>query len=685
MKKRYLAIMVAAALTKPLMAEEIQALDTTVVEAKKSSNIEISAKELKETQVNDIKGVFKEVAAVNVSNSTRYSQKTYIRGVEEHSANVTIDGARQDGQQFHHSGNQKVDTSMLKSASVELGASSVLSGYGANIGAIKYVTVDPLDRLVPQQKFGFSTSASMDTATEFTQVNASAYGMLTKKLSVLGSVNWNESGDIEIPDSDPIINKHSKLNSGLVKLVYDFSDVEQLDFSAQRYDDSGYRAYSGEKPGVTTQEEITGYAGEVFNAYVRDTYTLAYHNNSDNPLLDLSVNAYFNKNTMDVGTSSGDNWYRDSDGKWHKDGVATEPKQAYINTTVGLDVRNTFLISDIAWTAGLETFKSKQEITASALKQSVLANGTSKSEDISVSDGPESTLIGTYLQAELKFGDFTVVPGLRYDSYKLGGAYDSSFDQISPKLTLDWQANDDLVLKMGYGSIFKGPGLPETSSIQRGMKESLDAKAETGDHLEFNLIQNLQSIIGADSASMYVNLYHYTIDNTYHPTKNNSLVRNTYDLTMAGVEAGFNFNHQDLGMYINYSFNQGENAYQDYTTDNLYSGTHVVKLGADYQVTEFVLVGFNSNLSSSARLNRTSIEDGNVENEVVKKVGYGVTDIWLDYQVAQVEGLSAQFAVENVFDKAYQNHNSFGMYWGNAGYNNNEVGRNFKLTANYQF
>jgi len=685
MKKSYLSLLIAATLSNQVLAEEIQELDTTEVTAEKSTDITISAAELKQTQINDIKGVFKEVAAVNVSNGVRYSQKTYIRGVEEHAANVTIDGARQDGQMFHHGGNQMVDTSMLKSVSVELGAMSVLSGYGANVGAISYETMDPSDLLAPEEKFGFTTSAAMDTATEFKQVNFSGYGKLTEKLSALGSINWNESGDIETPNSDPIVNKHSELTSGLIKLVYDFSDAEQIDFSAQRYDDNGYRAYSGEKPGVTSIEDVTGYAGGVSNGYVRDTYTLAYHNNSDNPLLDLSINAYLNEKKMQVGSNSGDNWYRDNEGKWHKDGTAVDPATDYLYKTVGLNIRNTFIISDIAWTAGLETFKSEQSIEASTLKLATLADGTKTSEDISFKSGPESSLIGGYIQGKFILGDLTIVPGVRYDSYKLGGTYDSSFSQLSPKLAFNWQANDDLLLKAGYGRIFKGPGLPETTSIRPGMKESDSAKAETGNHIEFNIIQDLQSALAVDSASMYVNLYHYTIDDTYHPTKNNSLTRGIYDLTMNGAETGFTVGHQAVNAYINYSFNTGENAYPDYTTDNLYTGTHVVKVGLNYQLTDDVLVGWDSNFSSDVRLNRSSIKDGNIGNTVVEKDGYGVSDVWLDYQVSQIAGLSVQFAVENIFDKDYQNHNSFGLYWGNADYNDSEVGRNVKLAASYQF
>ena len=137
MKMRYLSLVIAALLSNQVLANDIQELETTEVTAQKKSQYKVSSDELLAEQVNDIKGIFKKIAAVDVSNSTRYSQKTYIRGVEEHSANVTIDGARQDGQMFHHAGNQMVDPTMLKSVSVELGASSVLSGYGANVGAAR--------------------------------------------------------------------------------------------------------------------------------------------------------------------------------------------------------------------------------------------------------------------------------------------------------------------------------------------------------------------------------------------------------------------------------------------------------------------------------------------------------------------------------------------------------------------
>ena len=199
------------------------------------------------------------------------------------------------------------------------------------------------------------------------------------------------------------------------------------------------------------------------------------------------------------------------------------------------------------------------------------------------------------------------------------------------------------------------------------------------------MIYDFTNTLNVDSARFSTNIYRYEIDNYYHPTKNTSLTRGIVDLTKKGIEADFTLSHQDLSVFINYSYNDGEKAYDTHTSDDYYSGTHVIKVGADYQVNESVLIGWDSYFASSAELDDRSIDDGNLVTEKVKKAGYGVTNFWADYQVQAVAGLSVKLAVENAFDKAYQNHNSFGLYWGNADYNDNEVGRNVKATVSYEF
>ena len=682
MNFKYSAIALALLAANQVHASDVKQLETAQVEAADEQNaIEVSGKDLELMQVNDLKGALNTVAGVSVSNSTRYGQKTYLRGVEEHSANITIDGVRQDGQLFHHSGNQVVDTSMFKAVSVELGATSVLSGYGANTGAINYQTKNPSDLLATDDNFGANGTIGMDTATEFKQFNFNGYGRVNQQLSVLAMITANESGDIDTPNADPIVNKHSELKSGLVKAVYDFDPEQALTLNLQSVKDGGNRAFSGEKPGTSDLERE-----ELYNGYQRDTYSLVYTNNSSNPLVDLYVNAYFNEKSMNREQSTGTNWIRDDQGQWQEDGIAFYPERDYFYQTTGLDIRNTSLVNGMVWTYGLESFKSEQRIEAKGLQKTTTEQGEISTRDLSVNNGPTARLIGGYIQTEMSVGELTITPGIRYDSYQLGGAYDLSFSALSPKLSATWQANQDLNLTLGYGQIFKGPGLPEVLMLNDRVSQGEGVEAESGDHLELQGQYDLSTTLALQSASVYANVYQFTIDDSFHPTKNTNLMRGRYDLTNTGVEAGLRFSHQQLSGYLNYSYNEGERDYTDYKTDDLYSGTHEINIGLTYQASDEWVMGWVNTLVDNAELTDTYINrQGTLVSDPIEKVGYGVANIWLSYEPKAVSGLRVNLAMDNVFDKAYQHHKSFGMYWGNAEYNDNEVGRNIKASVSYHF
>ncbi len=682
MKFKYSLLSIALFSANYAIASEVQELNTSEVVAKTDDiSVEISSQELENKQVNDIKGALNQVAGVTVSNSVRYSQKTYLRGVEEHSANITIDGVRQDGQLFHHAGNQTIDTSLLKAITVNLGASSVLSGYGANTGSVSYQTKNPEDLLKDDQVFGAKVGVSADSATEFRQVNLNAYGRINEKFSLLGIFTHNESGDIEIPDADPIVNKHSELESQLLKGVYDFDDNQAIVVNLQLIEDGGNRAFSGEKPGRSILDQEENY-----NGYKRDTYSIVYTNNSDNPLIDLYINAYFNEKLMNRGSFSGDNWVRDADGNWQIDGTAFVPERDYQYQTNGLDIRNSAMINSTLWTYGIESFKSEQSISAYGLYEATTSDGTVTTTDLSVDNGPTARLLGAYVQAEFILGDFTLIPGIRYDDYQLGGLYDLSFNKASPKFLLSWQTTRDLNISVGYGKIFKGPGLPETLTINNDIRQADDVAAETGDHTELNINYDLSATLGIEQANFYTNLYQFSIDGSFHPTKNTSLDRSRSNLDNAGIEAGFRFAHQSLSGFINYSFNDAERDYIEYISDDLYSGTREVNIGLVYQVNTQAALGWNLTWVDDAKLDNRFIDrSGNLNSVDVEKPGYEVSSIWAYYEPQSVADLRFNLAIDNLFDEAYQNHKSFGLYWGSTDYNDNEVGRNIKASISYQF
>lgn len=212
---------------------------------------------------------------------------------------------------------------------------------------------------------------------------------------------------------------------------------------------------------------------EAYNGYVRNTYSAVYTNNSDNPALDLYINAYFNEKTLERKESITD--------------TRINPKRDYIYETIGLDIRNSSLINDVMWTYGIESFKSEQRIETAGPRIDIAEDGSTTETNLAVENGPQATLLAGYVQAELGFGDVTIIPGVRYDNYELGGVYDLSFSQLSPKISASWQASNDLNLTLGYGSIFKGPGLPEIIMISETTTQADNVEAETGDHVELNI------------------------------------------------------------------------------------------------------------------------------------------------------------------------------------------------------
>ena len=660
-------------------ADNQQELDKTIVESEEDSPTVISEYELEVTQSRDVKDALEQVPGVNVANSLPYAQKIYIRGLEDHSANVTIDGARQDGQLFHHSGTQMVDASMLKAVEVQLGATSALSGYGATTGAIAFQTKDPEDMLLAGERGSLAINTGFDTATEYRRLSVSGYSRLSGNLSALININRSENGDLDIPDSDPIVSKHSEMDSALVKLVYRIGDDQKLRLNLQRYEDAGNRDFSGEKPGSSALEQALG-----FNGYSRDTYTLDYENNSDNPALGLKASVYRNDKIMEIGASTGPNWYRDQNGRWQVDGTAATPKRDYVYRTTGLDIRNTSYLGEVAWTYGIETFKSEQTIASPGPTIITLESGEQSTRNNVVNNGPEATLMSGYLQADITIGALQLVPGVRYDNYSVGGTYDSSFNKLSPKLNANWNVNHDLTLSMGYGRIFRGPSLPETLFISESLSESTDVAAENGNHLEFRANYDFGEHLGIDQASFFANVYRYNIDNYNHPTRNTQLA-SSYDVETQGVESGLNIINGKFGFSLSYNYGTGERQYDDYVADVLSTGTHLYKLRANYEAMPGLQLGWDIELANADSLtNRFVDRSGNLNEVAVDKTGYGVNHLWASYTPAGQDNLTLRLAVDNVFNKAYQNHSTFGTLWGNTDYNDNEIGRNLKLSLGYQ-
>ena len=638
---------------------------------------EINAETLELKQASDIKDVLNTMPSVTVDGNARYSRKVYIRGMEDKFSVVTIDGARQEGQLFHHSGDQTFDPAMLKLAEITLGGNSVLSGAGAINGSFKYETKDPSDLLSEGESVGARVKTGYQTAYERFTTNVAVYAQLNDELQLMGIINYSEDGDLYIPGKDDVTSKQGELKSGLVKLVFVPNDANEFKLTFNTYQDGGKRQLSGEKAGALYLHDDHNY-----NSLNRDTVTFEHRFDNGSDLVNLKTNLYYNRQYMerDALVEEYGDWKK-VNGAWEftKDGDLSIPDREYNVTTIGGDIRNISWVGEHELTYGFEGYKAEQWIDSglghytSGPKQ-----GQTKNYDM---DGGTVTAYGIYAQDAFEINDFRFVTGLRYDVHELGGVFKGKYDQLSPKFQGEYQTTDNLKLRIGYGRLFKGASLPETLTMKAAsdVKQS-DTKAMTGNNYEAGFDYDMSGLLMADDAILGFTAYQYDLDNQMHPTKNNTTLVNQYDVEVWGVETVFTYSIEDFALYANHSYSDGEqtslkNGKKSHMNK---TGIHNIKAGFKYDLTSEFVFGWDSRFVPG---NDYKDEDG----DKIERAGFATHNLWAAYVPDFAKDLSLNLAVDNLFNKQYAEHTGFGISWGSDKYTSYEAGRNFKASVAYSF
>ncbi|WP_026000296.1 TonB-dependent receptor [Vibrio harveyi] len=638
---------------------------------------EINAETLELKQASDIKDVLNTMPSVTVDGNARYSRKVYIRGMEDKFSVVTIDGARQEGQLFHHSGDQTFDPAMLKLAEITLGGNSVLSGAGAINGSFKYETKDPSDLLSEGESVGARVKTGYQTAYERFTTNVAVYAQLNDELQLMGIINYSEDGDLYIPGKDDVTSKQGELKSGLVKLVFVPNDANEFKLTFNTYQDGGKRQLSGEKAGALYLHDDHNY-----NSLNRDTVTFEHRFDNGSDLVNLKTNLYYNRQYMerDALVEEYGDWKK-VNGAWEftKDGDLSIPDREYNVMTIGGDIRNISWVGEHELTYGFEGYKAEQWIDSglghytSGSKQ-----GQTKNYDM---DGGTVTAYGIYAQDAFEINDFRFVTGLRYDVHELGGVFKGKYDQLSPKFQGEYQTTDNLKLRIGYGRLFKGASLPETLTMKAAsdVKQS-DTKAMTGNNYEAGFDYDMSGLLMADDAILGFTAYQYDLDNQMHPTKNNTTLVNQYDVEVWGVETVFTYSIEDFALYANHSYSDGEqtslkNGKKSHMNK---TGIHNIKAGFKYDLTSEFVFGWDSRFVPG---NDYKDEDG----DKIERAGFATHNLWAAYVPDFAKDLSLNLAVDNLFNKQYAEHTGFGISWGSDKYTSYEAGRNFKASVAYSF
>lgn len=669
----YAAVVVALS-SMPVLAQEESEEETVVVTATQMlvANA-VDDKTLEQKQASDVKDILNGLPSVTVDGNARYSRKVYARGLEDKFSAVTIDGARQEGQMFHHSGDQTIDAELVKIAEVDLGPNSALSGAGVINAAFKYETKDPSDLLEEGENFGGKIKLNSQSAYERKGANLSLFGRINETNELLMVTNYQEDGSLYIPDSESVDSKSSTLKSGLVKWVSRPTDNQELELSLSHYNDGGKRQITGEKAGDDATDNT-------YNALKRDTVTLNHNLLGNRGLLDLSTTVYYNRQYMALDGSNS----AQRDGS----GVVAVPERTYEVVTQGAEIRNVSLLGDHQLTYGIDGYHSYQDLSADG--EGVYISGANLGQTVDYSvDGGQITALGLYFEDAVTLHNLEVKAGFRYDLHKLGGPYSGTDQQLSPKLQLAYTLTDDITLRSSYGRIFKGVSLPETfmmttaDNIDQG-----DTEAMTGDNYEVGFDLALSSLFTQARSNFGFTAYQYNVDNYLHPTKSNSELESSSDVEIWGVESVFNYQLDTLRFYLSHSYSMGESYDKDNNVTSQLRETdiHNIKLGLSYEVNENLTLGWDGRFVPGNEHTSKGYRRGTYSESEVRRDGFSVHNIWANYNVAAVPGLDVSLGIDNVFNKKYAEHTSFLL---NDNGDNSivsfEPGFNAKLSVGYLF
>ena len=606
-----------------------------------------------------VKDVMRDIPGVYVGGTNGMNQKIYMRGVSDRGLNITIDGAKQNGNTFHHNADLLIDPDLIKAVDVEVGSRSVVNGSGALGGSVAFKTVDAKDLLDDGEIIGAKIKTGYaSNNSEFSQ-GLMLFTAPVEGLDFIAAIN-HKGYDYGKSGNKRKIGGDGNDLSYLLKLGYSFLDAHRISISRE------HNEFKGLYP--LRAEFGSWYSGSnsVDNRkYERDTTTLKYEYKPSD-ILNLDVTAYNTRHQ------------RIDDSKW---GVETNGINA----------------------------KAKSVVETGALTQTLRYGAEFyQSKNFNKPDNHYPEKVNNYsIYAEdaLNFSSLTVTPGIRYTHHELKSydgragnvkSYTYKFNEFTPALALDFAS---------YARVFRGPDVIESmmaSGSSRGIALSWEAnkklKATTGNSYETGLKYH-GDINEASSYSLSTKYFmtkykNLIVDNNAAGGRINPvLVRiNAGGADISGVELLARLNLDALSLAASYTHQNVKYKDRVAKPNGTYYTSNIIgyrdqgdkyTFNAEYAFSSIdTLIGYN--LIYFASKNTISAGD----NENVKIPSYAVSDIYATYAPSsgKFKGLEINAGIYNLFNKAYASQSQrTADYTGDPNYVDWEPGRNFKVNVSYKF
>ena len=610
------------------------------------------------------KDVMRDIPGVYVGGTNGMNQKIYMRGVSDRGLNITIDGAKQNGNTFHHNADLLIDPDLIKAIDVEVGSRSVVNGSGALGGSVAFKTVDARDLLESGEKIGAKIKTGYaSNNSEFFQ-DLMLFTAPVEGLDFIAAINHKGYDYGKSGNGNKIGGDGNDL-SYLLKLGYSFLDAHRISISREHNEFKGIYPFRAEFGSWHNGANVDDY-----RKYERDTTTLKYEYKPSD-LLNLEVTTYNTEHKKD------------------------DPVLKILGVkTNGINAKAKSIVESGALT---QTFRYGAEFYQSKNFNKPDNHYPEKVNNYSI-----------YAEDALNFSSLTVTPSIRYTHHELKSydgragnvkSYTYKFNEFTPALALDYEIIKGLHAFSSYARVFRGPDVIESmyASRAKNFEANKDLKATTGNSYETDLkyhgdINEASSY--SLSAKYFMTKYkNLIVDNN---TANGALKRiNAGGADISGVELLARLNLDALSLAASYTHQSVK--YKDRVLTSCrrgavgpcYATSNVIgyrdqgdkyTFNAEYAFSSIdTLIGYNLIYFAS----KNTVSAGDDKN--IKIPSYAVSDIYATYAPSsgKFKGLEVNAGIYNLFDKAYASQsqrlfdNEITYDW--------EPGRNFKVNVSYKF
>ena len=612
-----------------------------------------------------VKDVMRDIPGVYVGGTNGMNQKIYMRGVSDRGLNITIDGAKQNGNTFHHNADLLIDPDLIKAVDVEVGSRSVVNGSGALGGSVAFKTVDAKDLLESGEIIGAKIKTGYASNNDEFSQGLMLFTAPVEGLDFIAAIN-HKGYDYGKSGNNRRIGGDGNDLSYLLKLGYSFLDAHRISISREHNEFKGIYPLRAEFGSWHTSND--------YRKYERDTTTLKYEY-MPSDLLNLDVTAYNTRHQ------------RIDDSKW---GVETNGINA----------------------------KAKSVVETGALTQTLRYGAEFyQSKNFNKPDNHYPEKVNNYsIYAEdaLNFNSLTVTPGIRYTRHELKSydgragnvkSYTYKFNEFTPALALDYEILKGLNAFASYARVFRGPDVMESMMASgRGRSGALnwaankDLKATTGNSYETGLkyhgdISEASSY--SLSAKYFMTKYKNLIvdNNAAGGGVNQTLVRiNAGGADISGVELLARLNLDALSLAASYTHQKVKYKDRVAKPNGTYYTSNIIgyrdqgdkyTFNAEYAFSRIdTLIGYNLIYFAS----KNTVSAGN--DKSAKIPSYAVSDIYASYTPSsgKFKGLEINAGIYNLFNKTYASQSQrMADYTGNPDYVDWEPGRNFKVNVSYKF